>query len=442
MGESGSRGPSTGPPTSSQCSREHGVVDAGGYGLLLLVAGILAGLRGERAGSQRGSRTTSHRRRSPRTTRTAATGGARTSLSWERGSGAPGIRLTGLEELGDSVMVVGDSATRSRVHIHTNRRDQAKALLADLGEITHEDHADMRRADRRPRPPGSGARPAEPAWSRCRRAPECGSSWRGSEPRRRRRSDDEPLADELLAAIEDLGAEEAVIVPPSRNVILAAQQAAGSATRRPRWCESTSQQAALVAMVEFERGASRRRRTATGSNAALEEIGTGAVAPAARDAEGALCPRGCGGVQRRRGGRVGRGGLDARGDEGPSRRRRRDHHGGRRGGAPIPLGELERSRPGVELEVHGAASRTTGGCSRPSDRERPAPVLWQYGLPLQREGALGTRLQGHPPPPPPSCRRAVGTGGSRGARGPCRCSSSTDGRIGDSTEIIAALEER
>ena len=62
---------------------EHGVVDAGGYGLLLLVAGILAGLRGSGGGGP-ALRATARPR--PPITRTAATGGARTSSSSGRAS--------------------------------------------------------------------------------------------------------------------------------------------------------------------------------------------------------------------------------------------------------------------------------------------------------------------------------------------------------------------
>ena len=48
-----------------------------------------------------------------------------------------------LEELGDSVLVVGDPTTL-KVHVHTDDPDAATALFADAGVVSHLDVADMR----------------------------------------------------------------------------------------------------------------------------------------------------------------------------------------------------------------------------------------------------------------------------------------------------------
>ena len=61
-----------------------------------------------------------------------------------------------------------------------------------------------------------------------------------------------PSPHELLRGIEDLEAPEVIVLPNSRNVILAAQQAAELSDRPVVVVPSTSQQAALVALVEFD----------------------------------------------------------------------------------------------------------------------------------------------------------------------------------------------
>ncbi len=254
---------------------EHGVVDAGGYGLLLLVAGILAGLRGQAVEVQHyepPETTPSHHEDS--------------SYRWCSnfvvvGEGIdPHLFVPSLEELGDSVMVVGDRDA-VRVHVHTNKRDQAKALFADFGEITQEDHADMWRQiearDRRLRvTPGRTGVIAVAAGAGMRTLLEgLGAYVVDGGPTLN------PSPHELLRGIEDLAAPEAIVLPNSPNVILAAQQAAELTDRRVVVVPSTSQQAALVALVEFDPELE-ARENAERLNLALGEVRAGAVAPAAK----------------------------------------------------------------------------------------------------------------------------------------------------------------
>jgi DAK2 domain fusion protein YloV len=254
---------------------EHGVVDAGGYGLLLLVAGILAGLRGEAVEVQHyepPETTPSHHEDS--------------RYRWCSnfvvvGEGIePQLFVPSLEELGDSVMVVGDRDA-VRVHIHTNRRDQAKALFADFGEITQEDHADMWRQvearDRRLRvAPGRTGVIAVAAGAGMRTLLEgLGAYVVDGGPTLN------PSPHELLRGIEDLAAPEAIVLPNSPNVILAAQQAAELSERSVVVVPSRSQQAALVALVEFDPELE-AVENAERLNLALREVRAGAVAPAAK----------------------------------------------------------------------------------------------------------------------------------------------------------------
>src|SRR4029079_16626658 len=89
-----------------------------------------------------------------------------------------------------------------------------------------------------------------------------------------------PSPHELLRGIEDLAADEVIVLPNSSNVILAARQAAELSERPVVVVPTTSQQAALVALVEFEPELD-APKNADRLNAALAEIRTAAVAPAA-----------------------------------------------------------------------------------------------------------------------------------------------------------------
>ena len=67
-----------------------------------------------------------------------------------------------LEEIGDSVLVVGDDETL-RVHVHTDEPDLAVAVFVTHGEVSHFDVADMHEqvADRSARLSGGEARHAQ-----------------------------------------------------------------------------------------------------------------------------------------------------------------------------------------------------------------------------------------------------------------------------------------
>jgi DAK2 domain fusion protein YloV len=254
---------------------EHGVVDAGGYGLLLIVAGILSGLRGEAVEIPH---------HEPPQTIAPHHEGSR--YRWcsnfvVEGAGIDARAFVSrLEELGDSVIVGGDRDA-VRVHLHTNERERAKELFAGVGEITHEDHADMWRQvearDRRLRAaPGRTGVIAVAAGDGLRALFEnLGAYVVDGGPTLN------PSPHELLRGIEDLGAEEVVVLANSANVIMAAQQAAELSGRPVSVVHSTSQQAGLAALVELDPDGT-AEDNAERLTSALGAIRTGAVAPAAR----------------------------------------------------------------------------------------------------------------------------------------------------------------
>ena len=151
---------------------EAGVVDAGAHGLVVILAGIVAGLRGEVDALPE----VAHRQ-PPRQTRPhhfdsqfryctnfIVTGDELAARSFVRR----------LEEIGDSVLVVGDEATL-KVHVHTDQPDLAVAVFEQAGEVQRLDVGDMREGiaerERRLAPAQTGVITRHgPGWSRWRPA--------------------------------------------------------------------------------------------------------------------------------------------------------------------------------------------------------------------------------------------------------------------------------
>ena len=272
--------------------REAGVVDAGGYGVVVLFAGCVAALRGEAApevAHHHAPARVTHPEHDSSTFRfctnfaVTATGGGELA--------DPGSYVTLLEAIGDSVLVVGDHVTL-RVHVHTDEPEVATGIFDAAGEVSRLDVADMRAqvADRDRR-----LAAAEP---RARPQQHCGAlaivSGAGLAAMYRSLGCDvldggvtmNPSTYDILAGIHSVPAEEVVVLPNSRNVVMAAQAAADMSDKVVRVVPSGEQQAGLVAAVSLVAG----RSAAANADAMLETlraVRTGQVAPAARqDAQG------------------------------------------------------------------------------------------------------------------------------------------------------------
>jgi uncharacterized protein len=267
--------------------REAGVVDAGGYGVIVIFAGVVAALRGEAAPALEHyapARITHPEHES--STYRYCTNFAVTGDALDVGAYA-----TDLETLGDSVLVVGDRTTL-KVHVHTDDPERAIALFDGAGQVSHLDVADMRMqvAQRDARLDGNGgAARSAGAVSGClavvaglgmaRLYESLGCHVLDGAPTLN------PSTHELLAGIHGVPAEEVVVLPNSANVIMAAERAAELAEKAVHVVPSRSQQAGLAAAVAL-----RPRVDAQANAAAMQEaidaVHTGAVAPAAR-ADGA-----------------------------------------------------------------------------------------------------------------------------------------------------------
>jgi DAK2 domain fusion protein YloV len=297
--------------------RDAGVVDAGGYGLTIIFAGVVAALRGDdppELDHYDAPARISHPEHNSSTyrfcTNFAVTG---TGLSSGRFIGP-------LEELGDSVLVVGD-ATTLKVHVHTDEPERATAVFAQAGEVSHLDVADMHlQVSERAERLGDGAHDKDPAGgdggsegtpiaSPAATTGPTATAGRSTADGPRARcgavavvSGDglramfealgvhtidggptlNPSTYDLLAAIHEVPSEEVVVLPNSTNVIMAAEHAAELSDKQVLVAPATSQQAGLAAAVALESDRT-VEQNARALNEALAHLRTGAVAQAARD---------------------------------------------------------------------------------------------------------------------------------------------------------------
>ncbi len=258
--------------------RDAGVVDAGGYGLTAFVAGIVGALRGAaRAPLQHpATARVTHPQHSSTTFRYCASF-AVTGTDLEQRRFAPA-----LEQLGDSLLIVGDQAT-VKVHIHTDDPDRVTAVFSSHGAVSHLDVADMRvqvserdgrLANDEPVVCGavavaSGAGMQSLFESLGVRALDGGPSL-------------SPSSYELLAAIHAIEAEQVVVLPNSPNALKAARRAAQLSDKAVSVVPSLSPQAGLAAAVTLDPTRSAGQNAASMTRA-FEHVRTGAVAPAVLD---------------------------------------------------------------------------------------------------------------------------------------------------------------
>jgi DAK2 domain fusion protein YloV len=265
-------------PEQLEVLRESGVVDAGGHGLVLILAGVVAGLRGDGGELPEIQHHEPPRRSLPHhedsryryCTNFIVSGKGLEDRSF----------LPRLEKLGDSVLVVGDDATL-KVHVHTDEPESAVAVFDGVGAVTNLDVADMREQvaerDARLSAVGRTGVVAVAAGDGLQRLfGELGAHVvPGGETLN-------PSTYELLAGIHSVPSDEVLVLPSSSNVIMAAERACELSEKPARVVPATSQQASLLALVELDAEAS-LEENAERLGAAIEGIAIGGVAPAARD---------------------------------------------------------------------------------------------------------------------------------------------------------------
>jgi uncharacterized protein len=268
--------------------RDAGVVDAGGAGLVEIVRGIALGAAGEPIPE------------SPVESEKLSFDAIHQELSRYRYCTVfvvegDDLDLDGLEEtleqLGDSLLVVGDRSAL-KVHVHTDDPGAALSAGTALGVVEGVEIANMhvQTAEREERLLETTGRHAAPPIETgvvavCpgqgnRRLFESLGAARVIEGGQTMN----PSTAEIVEAIEAAPAEDVIVLPNNSNVILTAEQAVEHTTKRVRVVPTRSVQAGLAAIGCYVPTNTLEENEA-GMSLALEGIATGEVTIASRDAE-------------------------------------------------------------------------------------------------------------------------------------------------------------
>ncbi len=260
--------------------KQAGVVDAGGAGVLEIMRGIAAQVRGE-----------------PLPELGAMTSGIPleavhqelsryrycTSFFVEGDRVDPEELERELTKLGDSLLVVGGPGA-VKVHVHTDDPGAALALATGRGVIEEVDIKNMHvqaadRTERLEREVGVTGAVAVVLGEGNRRLFESlgAATVEGGETMN-------PSTADLLAAVEALPERAVVLLPNSKNVILAAEQAAEQSEKDVRVIPTRSLQSGLGALVAFE-AQSTLEENVEGMEKAAGAVRAGSVARASRSAK-------------------------------------------------------------------------------------------------------------------------------------------------------------
>ena len=265
--------------------REAGVVDAGGAGLLEIVRGVAAAVRGEPLPEAR-----PHEELGLDAVHLELSAFRYCTVFLLEGERLDAAALEReLEPLGDSLLVVGDE-TALKVHVHTDDPGAAISAATAVGTIDRVEIANMhdQTVEREERlVEALGLPEAEKACEVVAVVAGAGN---------RRLFEDlgagriieggqtmNPSTQEILDAIEASPAPEVLVLPNNSNVVMSAEQAARHASKPVRVARTDSIPAGLAAMVAYDPARSAEANVAQ-MYEALAGVATGAVTVASRDA--------------------------------------------------------------------------------------------------------------------------------------------------------------
>jgi fatty acid kinase len=273
-------------PSQLQILREAGVVDAGGFGLQIILEGMLKTV--EEADSTP-SRISAARPQPAQAALELPEGGwgyCTEFLIEGTGLDVDAIRNR-IEALGNSVMVVGEPEL-VKVHVHTDDPTRVITLAGGYGKLLKLNVGDMSTQHKRilesesatakpPRPNGVGlvAVVAGSGLVEIFRGLGVDAIVEGGQTMN-------PSTQDMLIAIESVPYDEVILLPNNRNVILAAKQVAGLTKKKVHVLETDSVPEGVAAVVAF-----RAERTGEENVAAMkaeaERVQTIEVTHAVRD---------------------------------------------------------------------------------------------------------------------------------------------------------------
>jgi DAK2 domain fusion protein YloV len=274
-------------PSQLQILREAGVVDAGGFGLQVILEGMLKTV--EEAASIPAGVSAAKAPPAAQIALDLPEGGWGYCTEFLiEGSGLEVETIrNAIEALGNSVLVVGEPEL-VKVHVHTDDPTRVIALAGNYGKLLRLNVGDMSTQHKRilesesaavkpPRANGVGlvAVVAGSGLVEIFRGLGVDAIVEGGQTMN-------PSTQDMLIAIESVPYDEVILLPNNRNVILAAKQVAGLTKKRVHVLETDSVPEGVAAVVSF-----RAERTGTENVAAMkaeaERVQTIEVTHAVRD---------------------------------------------------------------------------------------------------------------------------------------------------------------
>lgn len=271
-------------PTLLKVLADAGVVDAGGYGLMVLLEGMARG------GGTAPREEASELARQPTMVALEESESAYTYCTSFLVGGHALDAATfeqALIPLGDSLLVVG-TESQLKVHIHTDEPGAVLTLATTRGVVREVEIDNMKdqtaarearlREHETPPPPGRTQVVAVVVGEGMKRLfRSMGAAYLvdGGQSMN-------PSAEELLRAVEATDSAEVVLLPNNKNIIMAAEQAAKMSTAHVVVVPARSVQAGLSAMVAYDPDAT-VEQNGEDMTVVFESLTTGEVTRAVRD---------------------------------------------------------------------------------------------------------------------------------------------------------------
>jgi len=262
--------------------KQAGVIDAGGFGLQLILEGFLRRMRGEAVATFERP-TTQHAR--PRTVEAPSVGWGYCTEFVINGELLPVDEVRNeIQRHGESALVVGDDAA-IKVHVHTHEPAVVISYASGVGRLTRLKVDDM--SSQHHRLQGESVRRPASSKHLALVAVASGDGFRrileslGVDSVVGGGQTVNPSTEDILAAVESVPSNDVLLLPNNGNVIMTAQQVAELSKKRVRVVPSRSLPQGIAALFAFD-FSSNLEANANAMSHALSQVQTIEVTRAVR----------------------------------------------------------------------------------------------------------------------------------------------------------------
>ncbi|MHB8840224.1 MAG: DAK2 domain-containing protein [Candidatus Aquicultor sp.] len=267
--------------------KEAGVVDAGGYGLVVLAQGILSALKGETVDSGMGEEAN----HITVVDENAVEGGIKYGYCTELLLKSNGIDMKALEvqldPLGDSMLIVG-SPELTRIHIHTNDPGHILSIATSLGSVndvqinniieqSKQRNQSIKDGSSHEKASGVGVIAVANGEGIKKILVNLGVGRIVSGGQSMN-----PSTADIVAAVKEMPNKEIIILPNNKNIILTARQTVDLTDKKVSVIPTRSIPEAFSALLSFDSEASLEDNIEA-MEGAFEDVKTGEITHAVRD---------------------------------------------------------------------------------------------------------------------------------------------------------------